>query len=78
VARILLQVSSKSPVTNKPLAHTHLAVNHTLRKIMLEWMEAHQPHNVSVATGKAISKKKKKMRLNRVDGKKRSLDDEDE
>jgi hypothetical protein len=36
-----LVFSSKSPVTNKPLAHTHLAVNHTLRKIMFEWVAAH-------------------------------------
>jgi hypothetical protein len=72
-----LVFSSKSPVTNKPLAHTHLAVNHTLRKIMLEWIEAHQPHNVSVATGKAIGKKKK-MRLNRVLAGKKRVEDEHE
>lgn len=54
-----LVFSSKSPVTNKPLAHTHLAVNHTLRKLMLEWVAAHQPHNMAAATTfKAIGKKK--------------------
>ena len=47
-----LVVSSKSPVTNKPLAHTHLAVNHTLRKIMLEWIAVHQPHYMSAATSR--------------------------
>lgn len=53
-----LVFSSKSPVTNKSLAHKHLAVNHTLRKMMLEWVAAHQPHNVG-ATVKAIDGKKK-------------------
>ena len=52
-------------------------MNHTLRKIMLEWIEAHQPHNVSVATGKAIGKKKK-MRLNRVLAGKKRVEDEHE
>lgn len=75
-----LVVSCKSPVTNKPLAHTHLAVNHTLRKIMLEWIAANQPHNISAATSRKSVGGKKKMRLHRVPtpGKKRSVEEDDE
>ena len=57
-----LVFSSKSPVTNKPLAHTHLAVNHTLRKIMLEWAAANQPHNIVAGTALKATGGKKKMR----------------
>lgn len=70
-----LVFSSKSPVTNKPLPHTHLAVNHTLRKMMLEWVAAHQPHNVPAAR-KAIGKKK--MRYHRVTPTKKHLDEDEE
>ena len=75
-----LVVSSKSPVTNKPLAHTHLAVNHTLRKIMLEWIAVNQPHNISVAASRKSVGSKKKMRIHRVatPDKKRSAEDDDE
>ena len=72
ICRKWLVFSSKSPFNNKPLVHTHPAVNHTLRKIMLESVAANQPHNLAVASATGS---KKKMRAS---GKKRKLGGEDE
>ena len=49
-------------------------LNHTLRKLMLEWVAAHQPHNMAAATTfKATGKKKM-----RPAGKKRRAAERDE
>jgi hypothetical protein len=52
-------VKPVSPMTNKPLAHTHLVTNHALRKDMTLFIAKTQPHNVSAAAPAATGSKKR-------------------
>ena len=51
-----------SPMTNKPLAHTHLVTNHALRKDMALFISKMQPHNVP-SSAPAPTGSKKRMRV---------------
>ena len=50
-----------SPMTNKPLAHTHLVTNHALRKDMALFISKMQPHDVSSSKPAETSSKKRKL-----------------
>ena len=59
-----ISVKPVSPMTNKPLAHTHLVTNHALRKNMALFIAKTQPHNVSSsAAAPAATGSKKRMRV---------------
>ena len=53
-----LTAKNKSPVTGKSVAHFHLAVNHNLRKLMIDWVGIHQPDHRSNPKGSAKGKKR--------------------
>lgn len=52
-----------SPMTNKPLRHTHLVTNYAIRERMTQWIETMQPSNNSVSTCSAVETGKKRMRV---------------